>query len=106
MLTLPIKKQWFDMIASGEKLEEYRADTPYYDARLAKFTAAGTSWPVIFRNGYSKASPLILCLVKPRKSRGARAEWGGDPEALCWVLSIVSVLEIRNDSQAPEEVEQ
>ena len=24
MLTLPIKKQWFDMILSGEKKEEYR----------------------------------------------------------------------------------
>ena len=25
MLTLPIKRKWFDMIESGEKLEEYRA---------------------------------------------------------------------------------
>ena len=24
MLTLPIKKKWFDMIVSGEKKEEYR----------------------------------------------------------------------------------
>lgn len=24
MLTLPIKKKWFDMIVSGEKAEEYR----------------------------------------------------------------------------------
>lgn len=24
MLTLPIKRMWFDMIASGEKKEEYR----------------------------------------------------------------------------------
>ena len=24
MLTLPIKKKWFDMILSGEKKEEYR----------------------------------------------------------------------------------
>ena len=24
MLTLPIKKQWYDMILSGEKKEEYR----------------------------------------------------------------------------------
>ena len=24
MLVLPIKKKWFDMIASGEKKEEYR----------------------------------------------------------------------------------
>lgn len=27
MLTLPIKKKWFDMILSGEKKEEYREST-------------------------------------------------------------------------------
>ena len=34
MLTLPIKKKWFDMIKSGEKKEEYREITPYYNSRL------------------------------------------------------------------------
>ncbi len=34
MLTLPIKKKWFDMIASGEKKEEYREIKPYYDSRF------------------------------------------------------------------------
>ena len=29
MLTLPIKKKWFDMILSGEKKEEYREIKPY-----------------------------------------------------------------------------
>lgn len=29
MLVLPIKKQWFDMIISGEKKEEYREIKPY-----------------------------------------------------------------------------
>ena len=28
MLTLPIKKKWFDMIKSGEKKEEYREIKP------------------------------------------------------------------------------
>ena len=27
MLTLPIKKKWFDMIKSGEKKEEWGAET-------------------------------------------------------------------------------
>ena len=34
MLTLPIKKKWLDMIASGEKKEEYREITDYYDTRF------------------------------------------------------------------------
>lgn len=34
MLTLPIKKKWFDMILSGEKKEEYREYNDYYDSRF------------------------------------------------------------------------
>ena len=34
MLVLPIKKKWFEMIASGEKREEYREIKPYYDSRF------------------------------------------------------------------------
>lgn len=34
MLVLPIKKKWFDMIASGEKKEEYREIKDYYDTRI------------------------------------------------------------------------
>lgn len=34
MLILPTKKRWFDMILSGEKLEEYRDIKPYYTTRF------------------------------------------------------------------------
>ena len=34
MLTLPIKKKWYDMILSGEKKEEYREQKPYYTKRF------------------------------------------------------------------------
>lgn len=35
MLTLPITRKWFDMIASGGKKEEYRDLTDYYDTRFS-----------------------------------------------------------------------
>ena len=34
MLVLPIKKKWFEMIASGEKKEEYREIKPYWVTRF------------------------------------------------------------------------
>lgn len=34
MLTLPIKKKWFDMIKTREKKEEYREIKPYYTTRF------------------------------------------------------------------------
>lgn len=35
-LTLSLKKKWFDMIASGEKKEEYRELTLYWQKRLLR----------------------------------------------------------------------
>lgn len=43
MLTFTIKRNWFEMIASGEKKEEYRAANSYYDSRLMK--RAGKAMP-------------------------------------------------------------
>ena len=34
VLTLTVSKQWFDMIVSGEKTEEYRAPKSYWIKRL------------------------------------------------------------------------
>ena len=45
MLTLPIKRKWFDMILSGEKKEEYREIKPYYESRLP------VHFGYFFRNG-------------------------------------------------------
>lgn len=37
ILFLSVKKKWFDMIASGEKKEEYREDKGYWRARFAEW---------------------------------------------------------------------
>lgn len=37
-LTLSLKKQWFDLIKSGEKKEEYRSLNEYWIKRLLKCT--------------------------------------------------------------------
>jgi hypothetical protein len=60
ILFATLKKQWFDMIASGTKLEEYREIKPYWTNRL--FYSTGIKRPydaVVFRNGYSAAAPTM-----------------------------------------------
>lgn len=106
MLTLPIKKKWFDMIKSGEKKEEYREIKPYYDKRLFDYCRlvaleeyAHDVWghpefEVIFRNGYSKTSPKIKCKVNCRKDYGEQ-KWGAEPNKLYYVLKILSVEEVK-----------
>ena len=91
MLVLPIKKKWFDMIASGEKTEEYREIKPYYDKRLVKYFDE-VHWPrfVVFRNGYSKKSPHIICLCKLKKGIG-KEKWGAEPHKRYYILKIIKV---------------
>ncbi|MBQ9203459.1 MAG: hypothetical protein IJ155_04365 [Prevotella sp.] len=37
VLELPLKKEWYNMIESGEKREEYRDITPYWEKRLLDY---------------------------------------------------------------------
>lgn len=104
MLTLPIKKKWFDMIKSGEKKEEYREIKPYYDSRFGfideideeghTLQTYQSNMNIIFRNGYSLNSPKIQCYVRIEKGRG-KPEWGAEPNKLYYVLKILSVEEIK-----------
>lgn len=92
MLTLPIKKKWYDMIRGNEKFEEYRADTPYYAARFSRYE--GQAIRIRLRNGYRANSPTLEAVVVPRRQKGARPEWGGNPREKCWVLEILAFREV------------
>lgn len=82
MLTLPIKKKWFDMIASGEKKEEYRALTEYYDSRFSnapRFLDDGRwQFYVQLRAGYRKDSPTMVITCWLDVGEG-KPEWGAEP---------------------------
>lgn len=99
MLTLPIKKKWYDMILSGEKKEEYRELKPYYDIRFQKlskeaFDCKRGYFEILFRNGYSKDSPTIKCRISLAINYG-KPEWGAESGKLYYVLKILSVEEVK-----------
>lgn len=98
MLTLPIKKKWFDMILSGEKKEEYREIKPYYTNR---FNSLFRMYPIdnpigndtnliAFKNGYSKLSPLFVAKCSLTRGTG-NPEWGAEPGKEYYVLKILEV---------------
>lgn len=82
MLTLPIKRKWFDMILSGEKKEEYRDLTHYYMTRIdnaPRFITDGKQqFFVQLRAGYRKDSPLMVIQCWRDTGEG-RPEWGAEP---------------------------
>lgn len=91
MLTLPIKRRWFDMIRSGEKKEEYRDRSPYYDARFGD--CVGREIDVLLRNGYARTAPTIRATVLVTIGEG-RPEWGASPGVECYVLKIREICDV------------
>lgn len=99
MLTLPIKKKWFDMIKSGEKKEEYREIKSYWTKRLGFISddekmVYQVNKYILLRNGYSKNSPTLKSYVQINKGYG-KPEWGAEPNKGYYVLKILSVEEIK-----------
>lgn len=91
MLTLPIKKEWFDKIKSGEKTTEYREAKPYWHKR---FENVFINSKIQLKNGYQKNSPVITIIVKDIELvRGCDEQKYLDPHKTYFAIRIKKVLE-------------
>lgn len=113
MLTLPIKKKWFDMLLSGEKKQEYREIKPYYTSRFQKILSpslprkddseslqwmeacragqyAKAPFKVLFRNGYSAASPSFVADVCLSIGSG-KESWGAEAGKDYYILEVQKI---------------
>lgn len=70
ILTLAIKKKWFDLIASGEKKEEYREIKPYYQTRFDKPITH-----IKFTNGYGNSVPSVVVELLGISKGIPKPEW-------------------------------
>ena len=59
ILQLTLKKKWFDLIASGEKVFEYREYKPHWMSRLLGKSGTRNYDEVRFTNGYGSHRPYI-----------------------------------------------
>lgn len=93
ILHLTLKRQWFDLIASGVKREEYREMKPYWHKRLSgqRFDA------VHFRNGYSANAPAMLVELRDIGSGLGVIEWGAPAAQRVYVLRLGAILKAPND---------
>ena len=116
MLTLPIKKKWFDMMLEPDtnkrKLEEYRSLNDYWGKRFAtalgftckdavsaldryiRFNGGHTAeFSVRYRNGYSANSPIAEARVTLSIGTG-KEEWGAAPGEIYYVQRILEIKEV------------
>lgn len=122
VLNLTLKKKWFDMIASGEKKEEYREIKPYWIKRLLcdletehGYTYEGASnllkdvfgygytdkdltfefqryHSIRFRNGYSKDAPEILIECKGIEVGNAKPEWSDNWQGNVFIIKLGDIV--------------
>lgn len=101
-LHLVVKHKWFDMIASGEKLEEYRAFKPYWTKRLYGIKTLDTKSmmqtkpiafdSITFHRGYT--STTIERVYKGLTVDMSRPEWSENGESKwCYVLLLGGVFD-------------
>ena len=91
VLHLTLKKKWYDMIASGEKTEEYREIKPYWTTRLKDFLVKKPFDYIIFKNGYSKDASSMKVELKKIDFGTSKSNWA-DKEEKCYVLYLGYVL--------------
>lgn len=99
VLHLTLKRKWYDMIASGEKKEEYREEKPYWDVRIRNwidrllFGRKGYQ-VVAFSLGYAKPDMFFRAylwqvgfpiVVIHREC--PHAEWG-EPDTPHYIISL------------------
>lgn len=101
ILPLVLKGKWYDMIATGEKKEEYRAETPYWRRRLANWIMGlpDAGHPVIaFSRGYRKPDLFVeACGVNIYRDR-QHPEWG-EPAGSHYVMAIKRRVQLFDDKK-------
>lgn len=88
ILHLTLKKKWFDMVASGDKKEEYRKCGKWIESRLK-----GKTYDIVrFRNGYAPTSPIVDIEYIGTREGGGLAKWGAEPAVIYQVICLGDVM--------------
>jgi len=124
MLRLNVTKEWFDMINSGIKKEEYREIKTYWVSRLFKadfgaldlreahdymkeglrlaykFPDGHFRTPrfsaIEFKNGYGKNAPTIHVVCESITIGEAKPEWSGNWKGKVFIINLGSIYRHEN----------
>lgn len=101
ILHLTLKKKWFDMIASGEKVFEYREYKPHWMSRLLGPNGSRSYDEVRFTNGYGQHRPYVRvefegAVIMPGKYCEPDNGEPLEPEQKYFVIGLGKVLEVGN----------
>ena len=94
-LKLVLKRKWYDMIASGEKTEEYRELTEYWEKRLweyadwSDYASCARGFDIVtFYLGYTKNRPSMSFYWLGTDIGQGKVEWGAEPGKEYFVIKL------------------
>lgn len=88
ILRLTLKRRWFDMIAAGEKKEEYRKIKKWILSRLQ-----GKTYDAIeFANGYGQHVPKVTLRYLGWGTGTGRSDWGATPCEPCVIIRLGEII--------------
>lgn len=94
VLRLTLKRRWFDMVACGQKLEEYRSPSQWIESRLR-----GKSYDLVeFKNGYGPNVPCVTVEFKGWHIGHGHESWGATPG---WSYFVIQLGEIVSTNFPP-----
>ena len=102
VLTLVLKGEWYDMIASGEKREEYRDDKPYWNTRISRWFNEGMAkvhHVVAFSRGYVKPTMFFRVDALTRVPRRTNYLVWGEPTSSHWVIGLGERVELEEEAK-------
>lgn len=105
VLKLTLKKQWFDMILSGEKKEEYRKVKPFWEKRLIfNYDELIDELGVVefaeydlveFTHGYGNHRPKVTLECKGIEIGKGNPDWGAPLEDV-FIIKLGNEVERKN----------
>ncbi len=103
ILHLVLKKKWYDMIASGEKREEYREVKDYYRTRISNFIRRRNGKNVKklivgFSCGRRKADLYMTVIGLNIYPNCLHPEWG-EPKCDHWVICLGRRVMLADESE-------
>ena len=92
-LLLPIKRQWYEMIKSGVKKEEYRWMKEHWISRLLRYVNSTTKHfdTATLRNGYGKNAPTLVVECLGITVGKGNPDWGA-PEEQVFIIKLGKIL--------------
>lgn len=102
-LKLVLKRQWYEMIEAGKKLEEYREATPFWGKRLTDlmnghllFSHRNGYVPIPFKHfesvtfylGYAKDRPSMTFEIKDMTYDEGYPQWGAEPGKKYFIIKL------------------